>query len=341
MARGRIRKLLLVVAGLVVVVLGVGAWLLRVEDIPDELPPVQGDPLAIELAPVADEGWLRLRELGGTTSFFVIMGPQSGDSKEGQPLNRALNRWVYPPTTRGYWIGDAEGFAMFRSKVSEAMTQFAGELRFPLHVDFEGTFIKTFGLSKGHHGFVVLGPDGTVLERRSGGAEGADLERIREMLGAREPDPVGTPPAFSIGGLADSDCGRGTACVVAFLGHAVARNQVPGIEDGFEGEDEQASANMRDPAIRNVSSAMRAKLEHARGVLVGATVDLEFPTWLRVDASPEGRKAFGVAEDESAEFVIDAQGRLAVAERGLVPLYRWGRIADLLGVEIDNKKIER
>ncbi len=327
---------------LVAVLVGVGAWFMRVESIPDELPPVVGDPLALEIPPVADEPALRLRELAGKTAFFVVVGPQPGITKEGEKLNRALNRWQLPPDTVGFIIGDAEGFAMFRDKVAKTMGEFASELRYPLHVDFEGEFLRTFSLSKGHHGFVVLGPDGAVLERRSGGAEGDDLERIRVMLGGEEP-PVGSAmPRFSIGGLSDADCGGGTPCVVAFLGHAVARSDVPGIEDGFEGDDEVATQHMRDPAIRNVATALRAKLERAKGVLVGSTRDIEFPTWLRVDDSPEGRAAFGVAADESAVVVIDDEGRVAVVERGLVPLYRWGRVADLLHVEIDpSQSVER
>lgn len=331
----RLRKLALVFVGLVAVVLGVGAWLLRVDDIPEELPPVVGDPLAIVIPPVGDEPELRLAELRGTTAFFVLFSPQMGDSKEGQALNRALNRWIYPPTTVGHIIGDADGFAMFKGKVAEMMKHFADETRFPVHVDYEGVFGPAFGLIKGHHGFVVLGPNGTVLERRSGGAEGADLERIRELLGAQEP-PVGPAmPEFEIGELESSSCGGGTPCAIIFLDREIAKADIPGIDDGFDGEDEEKYRRMKDPSIRMVSTAMKAKLAGARGVIVGVTHDLDFPTWSRVDDDPDGRAAFGLGPTDAAFIVIDRDGHIALQTRGPIAMYQWGRVADVLGVELD------
>ncbi|HWB76588.1 MAG TPA: hypothetical protein VG755_16595, partial [Nannocystaceae bacterium] len=250
MARRRLKKIAIVVVGALAILLGVGAWLLRVEDIPDELPPIQGDPAAIAIPPAGGEPPLELAKLGGKTAFFVVVGPQTGESKEGEALNRALNRWEFPKETVGYIIGDAEGFGMFQDRIAKIMKHFASEMRYPLYVDFEGSFTNTFALPKGHHGFVVMGPDGTVLDRRSGGAEGEDLTAIRELLGAREPE-VGPPaPEFAVGDLDRASCSSGTPCALVFLGHDVAREDVPGVPDGFDGEDEERFAKMRDPSIR-------------------------------------------------------------------------------------------
>lgn len=338
MAARRLRTIGLVVAGFIAILIGVAAWLFRTEDIPDVLPPVVGDPASIVIPPVADEPPLRVADLAGKTAFFIVFSPQMDNKKEGQALNRALNRWVFPPTTVGRIVADAEGFGMFKGKVVEMLGHMAGEFRFGISVDYDAVFTSTFALPKGHHGFVVLGPDGTVIERRSGGAEGADLERIREMLGATEP-PQGPPmPTFSIGDLDSTKCGNPTPCAIIFLGKDVARTDVPGIEDGFDGEDEQAAKLLADPSIRMVSTAFKAKLQRAKGAIVGRTTGLEFPTWSVVESSPEGREAFGVGVDEAVFVLIDSEGHMPMVVRGVLPLYQWGRVADTLGVEIDDEE---
>lgn len=338
MAAPRLRTLGVVVVGLVVLLLGAGAWLFRVDDIPAELPPVVGDPNAIVIPSAADEPELRVSELRGTTTFFIVFSPQMSDRKEGQALNRALNRWIYPETTKGRIVADAEGFGMFKGKVVEMLGRLAAELRFPINVDYEGVFATTFALPKGHHGFVVLGPDGAVLERRSGGAVGEDLERIRELLGASEPPPGPERPSVMIGDFDVGQCGGGTPCGIIFLGRDVARSDVPDIEDGFDGDDEETAKRNQDPSIRMVAAAFKAKLKKARGVLVGRTSNLEFPTWSVVESSPEGRAAFGLGPDEAAFVLIDGDGRVAMTVRGLLPIYQWGRVADTLGVELDDEE---
>ena len=50
--------------------------------------------------------------------------------------------------------------------VEDFVRFFEKESRFPIYVDFEGAMMKTFKLVKGHHGFVVLGPEGEVLQRQ-------------------------------------------------------------------------------------------------------------------------------------------------------------------------------
>jgi len=331
------RRLALALAAVVLLLAGGGAWLFRVEDIPDELPAMLEDPTAVEIPPVRDEPPLKLAELRGRTAFFVVVGASSGDSPEGEQLNRALNRWIYPETTVGYIIGDAEGFEVFREKVAKILERFASEMRYPLYVDFAGDFMRTFQLPKGHHGFVVLGPDGSVLLRKSGGIEGAALEEVRAMLGAREPDPGPPAPALTVGSLDLAACQGGYACAILFLGHDVARSDVPGIDDGFEGDDDEMFAKMRDPAIRLVSSASKMRLESSAGVIVGRTRDLELETWERLEDAPEARAAFQIGPQDSAIVVI-AEGRVEFRKTGLVPVYEWGRVADLLGVEINDRK---
>jgi len=331
------RRIAIVLVAVVLLLVGGGAWLLRVEDIPDVLPPVQGDPTALTIPPLTGEPPLALGELAGKTAFFVVVGAQTGDSKEGQALNRALNRWSYPSTTVGYIVGDAEGFSVFRDRIVKVMEHFGAEMRFPLYVDFAGDFVRTFALPKGHHGFVVLGPDGSVLLRKSGGIEADGLAEVQAMLGATEAEPGPAAPALVVGPLDTASCTGGRACAIVFLGRDVARTDVPGIDDGFDGEDDEKMAQMQDAAVRLVSTMTKMELTSAQGVVVGRVADLELPTWSRVDEAPEARAAFDLAPTDSALVVI-ADGRVEMRKVGLVRVYEWGRVADLLGVEIDDRK---
>jgi hypothetical protein len=336
--RSRARRIALVLVALVGVVLGVGAWLLRVEDIPDELPPLAGSPDDVVIPALDGASELRLSALRGKTAFFVVVGPHTGDSKEGQKLNRALNRWRFPEGTIGYIVGDAEGFGLFRGKIEKLMRFFGAEMRYPVFVDFEGVFVRTFALPKGHHGFVVLGPQGELLERRSGGIDdAAELERVRALLGGSEPEPGPLAPTFVAGDVDPAGC-REAACALVFLGREVARSEVPGIADGFDGDEDAAFEKMRDPAVRMVSTLLRMQLTDARGVVVGRTRDLELTTWRRLEDAPELRAAFELQEGDTAIVVIDTDGRVAFRKVGFVPLYEWGRVADLLGVEINDRK---
>ncbi len=337
------RKLALAVLAPVGVLFGAGAWYLRVEDIPDALPPISGDPASIVIPGVADEPPLALAELRGKTAFFVVVGPQSGESKEGRVLNHALNRWILPATSVGFIVADAEGFGAFQDKAAKYLRVFGTEVRYPLYADFEGVFMRTFGLPKGHHGFVVIGPDGSVIERRSGGVEGADLERVRELLGGSEPPPGPPAPTFAVGGLDNASCGGGTPCALLFLGRNVARAEVPRLEGGFSGDEDEGLRLMRDPSIRLVITALRAKPGKAKAVLVGATDDIEFPSWWeRVDEDADARAAFGLASTDAAAVILDAEGRVAIRRVGSFPLFERDQVGDVLGVEFDDKRtIER
>jgi predicted transcriptional regulator len=335
--RRRIVKLTLGALALVVVLGALAVWrLFRVEDIPEELEPIEADPAQVVIEGTGDQPALRLGELRGQHAFFVLIGAHSAKSREGETINRALNRWTYPETTVGFIIGDAEGFGMFRDKITGIMEHFGQEVRFPLYVDFEGAFMQTFKLPKGHHALVVLGPDGEVLLRRSGGVEGDEIEEVRTMLGAAEPPQGPEAPPFAAGDLDRDRCAERT-CAIAFLGEPVTRSDVPGIDGGFEGPEEEAFEKMRNPSIRIMRTLLPTRLEQAEGVLVGRTSELELETWSRVDDAPEARAAFELADDEAALVIIE-RGRIRFFDRGVIPLYRWGTAADLLGVDLDDRR---
>lgn len=322
---------------------GVQVWrATRVESIPaalDPLPPVPADRASTGTAYVVpgtgDAPDLRLSDHAGKTVFLVVEGMASMRSGEGRTLGRALNRWVLPDTTVGFMVGDAEGLGVFRTKAAEFVGAMGAEFRFPLYVDFEGVTTDRFKLPKGHSGLVILDPDGQVALRHSGAFEPADLHRVAELLGAEEPKPGEPAPAFTIGPLTRERCG-GYTCVLAFLGRDVRREEVPGVEGGYAKKGDEARAHLSRPEIRLASAV--AKLELAgdrstRGVLVGRVDGVPLDGWESVTADPDLGTPFGIGPDETAVIVIDPQGRLVYDARGVIRMYQWDRIAELLGVD--------
>lgn len=317
---------------------GVGAWwFTRAEPIPEVLEEVQDDPAAVEIPGLPGQPPLVLAGLHGKTSVFVVTGTWSAKSDEGEATNRALSRWVLPEGTVGYVVADAGGMGMFSDRIEKTMASYASEVRFPLYVDYEGVFVETFKLPKGHHGLVVLGPDGEIVQRHSGGLEGDALEELRESLGAREPEPgAAMPVTVDAGALNPQACAE-TTCAFVFTGpNVVQRADIPGIRPGgFEGDDDARRAKMLDPAVRNVTLARKMKLSTTKGAFIG-DLDEEISSegWERI-AWTDGagvREALGVRDDASS-IVVFERGREVLRVEGLVRLHHWGRIADLLHID--------
>lgn len=331
------KKLLYVLGGvlLTLLVLG-GAWgwqVLRVEALPEELAVMERSPDEVVLSSAGHGPDLRLADLRGHTSVIVFEGIQSMRSEQGKEVNRALNRWILPEGTQGYIAWDGEGMRVFEDRASKFVGFFAEELRFPIYVDWEGELVDVFKLVKGHHGLVVLGPDGQVLLRHSGGLQGEALEQLRVMLGAREPPKPPPAPEFELAGLDPSSC-RVKPCLFVFLGKPVARGEIPWIEDGFEGTRTECFERMRRPEIRLAASAMRVPITRSHGVLVGQTEGLELQGWTTVPDDADAREAFGLGPDDSALIVIDTEGRMAFRETGFIPMYRWTLAVDPTGESI-------
>ncbi len=318
----------------VLVVGGLLWWLLRVEDIPDELEQ-PGDPSTIDIPGVGAQPPLRVAELAGSTVFFVHIGIQNWESEEGRALNRALNRWEFPDTTTGYIIFDAQGLGFLKDGATKYMDAFGNETRFPIYGDFEGQFREVFKLPQGHHGFVVLAPDGTIDLRHSGGfSTPQELADVAKRLGAREPEPGPEPPDFAVAGLNPQVCAR-TPCALIFLDRPIATRDVPGVDDGFEGEDEERWKQEKIPAVRMVSAAVNLRLgEAAKGVIVGDVTGFEFDGWTVVPEASELRTAFEI-EPETSTMLVIAGGTVALRQSGTIPMYRFGAVSDALGVEFE------
>lgn len=333
----RKRKVLYAIGGVLLVILGLGgAWswqVLRREELPDQLAAMERSPDEVVLSSVGHGPDLRLAELRGQTSVIVFEGIQSMRTEQGKEVNRALNRWILPDGVRGYIAWDGEGMRVFEDKATAFVGFFAEELRFPIHVDWEGEMVDVFKLVKGHHGLVVLGPTGDVLLRKSGGLQGTELDDLRTLIGAQEPPEPPPAPQFELAGLDLERC-RGRSCLFVFLGKPVARGDIPWIEDGFEGGRTECFERMRRPEIRLASSVLRVPIKRSHGVLVGQTEGLDPKGWVTVPDDPDARQAFGIGPDESALVVIDAEGRLAFRETGFIPMYRWTLAIDPTGEEI-------
>ncbi len=62
----------------------------------------------------------------------------------------------------------------------------------------------------------------------------------------------------------------------------------------------------------------------------------------REDDDADGRAAFGLGPTDAAAVILDAEGRVAMKRVGAFPLFERDRVADVLGVEFDDKSpIER
>ena len=331
----RLGRLAIVLGLLAAAIGGVLWWFFRPEEIPEELE-AHEDPAVLTIPGIGDQPTLDAAIMKDKTTFFVFVGVQSWTGDEGRSLNRALNRWMLPADVHGFIVFDAEGLGFLAEKSEEYMQRFGNETRYPMYGDFAGTFRQVFKMPRGHHGFVVVGPDGAVKLRKSGGTrEEAELEEIRALLRAKEPPPGPPVPEFALGPVSKASCAV-KPCAVVFASEPVARKDVPGIDDGFEGEDEQEWAQMQRPAVRNVGSALKLKLDGAgQGVVVGSVENLELPPgWTVVDDDPEVRAAFGV-EPGSDVFLVLHDGTVAFRGEGVIPFYEMGRVSDLVGVEFD------
>ncbi|MBV1859397.1 MAG: hypothetical protein KUG77_13375 [Nannocystaceae bacterium] len=330
-------KKILAIVVVLAVVMTAGAlwWMTRTEDIPEVLEEIEESPAAVEIPGINGQPTLKLEALQGKTVFIVVSGTWSAKSPEGEATNRAVSRWVYPESTVGYVVADAGGLSVFAERIEATMLSYASELRFPLYVDFEGVFIDTFKLPKGHHGLVVLGPDGSVTLRHSGGLEGEALEALREQLGASEPEPGAPMPELSLGGLDTAAC-QETVCAFVYSGpEPVVRADIPRMKPGgFEGDDDVRLQQMRKPPVRTVTLARKMHLVSTLGVFIGDIADdVTTQGWERVNLS-DGAAALRALDlgDEPGLVVFD-HGKEAVRATGVIPLHQWGRVADLLGIQ--------
>lgn len=339
MARRTLLRVGLAALGAVLLAGAVGAWrVLRVEDIPEELPPIAAQlrPEDLVIPGSAGRKDLVLRELRGKTVALVVEGQASMRSREGRALNRALGRWVLPDSTLGVMIGDAAGFALFKGKIDEMLQWFEPELRFPIWVDYTGAVFDTFSLPRGHAALVVLTPDGEIALRHSGPADDAMVEQVRGLLGASEPPPGPPAPEFRLGTIDHTACRR-QGCVIGLFGAPASTAALPGAESGGEEGERKGREAMSRPELRLLAALQRLPLpEGMLGVLAGDIEGFrdEEGRWQRVAEATEARAAFEIPAGETALVVVDREGRVALRESGRFPMYRMGRLAEVLGVEL-------
>lgn len=164
----------------------------------------------------------------------------------------------------------------------------------------------------------------------------SELPTLRQRLGASEPPEPPPAPAFEVAGLDAESCAA-RACAIIFLGTKVTRAQIPGIEDGFDGEREAAFELLSQPEIRLAATAIKMDLKGAPGVLVGEVEglrELKERGWTHVESAAEAREAFGLSPEDTAMVIVDEEQRLAFRQVGFIPMYAWGTAADLLGAEV-------
>lgn len=326
---------------LLLVLVGVVAWKLRsrAEVIPDELPAIDTavfDPATMVIPAQGDLPDFKLADHRGKTLYIVVEDRESIQARESTTLQRALNRWVFPPDVAGFQVGDVDGFALLASKIEEFVALMRVEMRIPLYMDYQGVFLKTFKLPRGHVGIVVVGPDGQVLQRRSGAATDEFLTELRTLLRASEP-PLAPAPPFKVLDIDNAAC-KGKACLLVFLDQPVKRADIPGVKKGFDGDVTESGKQGRKPHVRLAALALTAdeKLDPQKtvAILVGQTEGLELKHWTAVPDAPDARSALGLGPNEAGLALIDKDGNLVMLERGAPQYYKFGRISDTIGVDL-------
>ena len=360
------KRILIGLTILLLVVIGAAAWLFRsrAEAIPDQLAPIdtaEADPDKVVIPGTGGLPDLVLADLRGKTVYLLVGDRESMQAKESKLFDRALARWVIPEDVVGFGIADTEGFQLLAGKIEEFIGAMRPELRHPLYLDFQGAITRAFKLPKGHAGVVVLGPGGEILMRHSGpppeGPEGDKvIEQLRTHLRAQEPT-LPPAPAFKLGALDNAAC-KGKVCIFVFLARPVQKTDLPGVKGGFDGDTDAMWKQLQDPSVRLASlvhdsdTKLVAADEKAaksdkpasppppqvEAVLVGALGDVELKRWTTVAAAPEARTALQIPEDQAGVVVIDADGKLAVRELGVVRMYKFTRISELLGVDLSDRR---
>jgi hypothetical protein len=360
------KRILIGLTILLLVVVGAAAWMFRsrAEAIPDQLAPIdtaEADPSKIVIPGRGGLPDLVLADLRGKTVYLLVGDRESSQARESMLFDRALGRWDIPQDVVGFSIADTEGLRYLASVIEGFIDPMRPELRLPLHIDYDGAITRAFKLPKGHAGVVVLGPGGEILMRHSGpppaGPEGDKvIEQLRTHLKAKEPT-LAPAPAFKLGTLDNTAC-KGKVCIFVFLARPVKKTDLPGVEGGFDGDTDAMWKQLGDPSVRLASlvhdsdtklvaaDEKAAKADkpatppapRVEAVLVGALADVELKRWTTVPAAPEARAALQIPEDQAGVVIIDADGNLAVREVGVVRMYKFTRISELLGVDLSDRR---
>ncbi len=348
----RTQRILLTLTILLLVLIGAVAWMFRsrAEAIPDELPAIdvaEADPQKIVIPGSAGLPDFKLADYKGKTLYLVVGDRESMTAGESKLFDRALARWKLPEDVVGVGIADTEGFKLFAGKIEEILKPMRPEIRLPLYIDFEGAVTKAFKLPKGHVGVVVVGPDGAITMRHSGPPKDGDgvLDQLKQALRAEEP-VLPLAPAFKAGPLDNAAC-KTRRCLLVVLSRPVQKTELPGVEGGFEGEDEAVWKQLQDPDVRlaglvvdsdkKLAADARAAAE-VEVVLVGELAGVELKQWKTTPSTPELRAAFGLKDDDTAILGINPDGNLAVRETGLVRMYKFNGVSELLGVDLTERR---
>ncbi len=354
-----LKRVALVITVLLLALVGAAAWMLRsrAEEIPTELPPTDIDPMSVVIPGSGGLPDLKLADYKGKTIYLILGDRESMEAREGKEFDRALNRWTYPPDVVGFAIGDAEGFKLLSGKIEEMLGAMRPEMRLPLYIDFDGAITKAFKLPKGHTGIVVLGPDGALKLRHSGPPKPEDDIIARLKLALRAEEPVLPPaPPFKVGTLDNAAC-AGKTCLFVFLAVPVKKSELPGVEGGFDGGMEESMKLLQNPSIRLAGLAhdLNDKLDKldkpeklakdsdkpladkVLPTLIGAVEGVELKHWKTLPDAPEARAAFDIPGDQAALIAIDPEGHLALRELGVIPMYKLGRISELLDIDLGDR----
>lgn len=308
----------------------------RVDPIPDQLPPVDPsvDVAALTLPGQRDLETLRLGDLRGRVVVLFLADQGAVMSLEGSGLRNALARWSLPDDVVGVEVAgmmDLPGF--LRGQLEKMMGTIAAEWRFPMYLDYGGTFAEAFRIPKGHVGTVILGRSGEVLLRLAGDATVVERDQIQRLLGASEPPPA--PRAPDLTDLAPSldpsldhalDEAPGELLLI-FLDRPVRTAELMN-----SGMMAMASA-LPDPSLRLLHQFAHAfdLRGSTRLIVVGELVGSAPWAAGRVADRSALRTRLSIPEGEAAIVAIDRDGSLVGREHGKVALWKISLIAEAIG----------
>ncbi|MGB1699024.1 MAG: TlpA family protein disulfide reductase [Nannocystaceae bacterium] len=295
--------------------------------------PVEG-----ALSAQGDLPTVTLASLRGAPAMFLVEGRESMEKQQSKSLKNALDRWEYPGDLKAFVVADGRPYRLIpglKNMASQFLDAMRPELRLPMYADFQGEVLDPLGVESGAFELVVLDAEGMVAHRHRGDASPEDIEKIREVLGAREPAAPPTAKPFRLGEIDNAAC-TAHGCVFVFLGEAVQRNEIPGIEPGgFEGDREDAFAQLKKAPVRvlaQVATRWDYEKTPVRGAIVGDGPSDLLPSWQHLPAASEAREAFGLSADSTALVTVDTQGRVAFLAEGSFPFWKLSQARQSVGL---------
>ncbi len=331
-----------------VLLLCAGIWLMRAtvfaprDVVPSALPPLP-DAFQLSLLKIPAQGDLPALDVedavrSGRGMILLCCDPNSFTDPAALRWVSALGECIDSPVDRPWnagVVGIVSSPAMpewLRKPPIALMAKSRGEFPMRFYLDFGRALGNALELPKGRVAVVLVSPSREVVRIVSEPGE-SEISLVTKLLGAPSEASLATPPGPDLASLLGSDAAPPLA--ICFLAKEASAKDVPLLSgspltlllSGFAPPD--------DPDLRVLSFFAHAKdLANGRKptiVIAGTVEGFVDKPWRRVVDDASLRAAFGIPPRESAFVLVDREGRQRMRVKGLVPMWRLGLAADLLG----------